>query len=58
MRALARHTLREIHKIATTYHWPLSEILGLAHERRRDFLALMEEEEDLDLFGDLVGDDR
>lgn len=33
---------REVHRLAVTYHWPLSEILALPRSQRRRFVALIE----------------
>lgn len=33
--------LREVHLIASAYHWPLSEILGLARQDRQGFARLL-----------------
>jgi len=45
--ALAREgewLMREVHRLAVTYHWPLAEILGLPRSQRRRYVALIERE--------------
>ncbi|QRM54379.1 hypothetical protein [Sinorhizobium sp. BG8] len=37
--------LLDVHRLARTYHWTEREILALTGNRRRDYLALIEEEE-------------
>jgi hypothetical protein len=42
IRRRARRLLREVHVIASAYHWSESEILALPEERRRRYLSLIE----------------
>lgn len=41
--AACRRLLRQIHILASAYGWSESEILGLSHERRANYLRLIEE---------------
>jgi len=41
--AVCRRLLRQIHVLASAYGWNESEILGLSHERRANYLRLIEE---------------
>lgn len=43
IRAQSRHLMREVHYLALHYHWSEAEILGLQRERRRGYLALLNE---------------
>jgi len=43
MRGQGRQLLREIHHLAFYYHWPEAEILSLRRDRRRAYLALLNE---------------
>lgn len=43
IRALSRHLMREVHYLALHYHWSESEILNLQRDRRRGYLALLNE---------------
>ena len=43
IRAQSRHLLREVHYLALHYHWSESEILNLQRDRRRGYLALLNE---------------
>ena len=43
MRSQARGFLREVHFIAFYYHWSEQEILSLTRNRRREYLALLDE---------------
>jgi hypothetical protein len=43
IRAQSRHLLREVHYLALHYHWSEAEILGLQRDRRRGYLALLNE---------------
>ena len=51
MKQCARRLLREIHLLATTYHWPEREILGLSHRRRLAYLLMIEADRDTALYG-------
>lgn len=42
--------LADIHKLATRYHWSEEAILRLPVARRRAYLALIEADEDRELF--------
>lgn len=39
-----RSILSDVHRLARAYHWPERDILGLGIARRRDYLAMIEEE--------------
>jgi hypothetical protein len=43
IRAQSRHLMREVHYLALHYHWSEAEILGLQRDRRRGYLALLNE---------------
>lgn len=43
IRAQSRHLMREVHYLALHYHWSESEILNLQRDRRRGYLALLNE---------------
>jgi hypothetical protein len=43
IRAQSRHLLREVHYLALHYHWSEAEILDLQRDRRRRYLALLNE---------------
>jgi hypothetical protein len=43
MRISARQLLREVHALAFSYHWSEAEILRLRRDRRRAYLALLNE---------------
>ena len=43
LRAESRHLMREVHYLALHYHWSEAEILGLQRNRRRGYLALLNE---------------
>ena len=43
IRAQSRHLLREVHYLALHYHWSEAEILNLQRDRRRRYLALLNE---------------
>lgn len=43
IRAHSRHLMREVHYLALHYHWSESEILNLQRDRRRGYLALLNE---------------
>ena len=43
LRAQSRHLMREVHYLALHYHWSESEILNLQRDRRRGYLALLNE---------------
>lgn len=43
IRAQSRHLMREVHYLALHYHWSEAEILGLQRDRRREYLALLNE---------------
>lgn len=44
IRAQSRHLIREVHYLALHYHWSEAEILNLQRDRRRRYLALLNEE--------------
>ncbi|MBB3543237.1 MULTISPECIES: hypothetical protein [unclassified Rhizobium] len=39
-----RHVLRDVHRLASVYHWTEPDILALTRDRRADYLAMIEEE--------------
>lgn len=43
IRTQSRHLMREVHYLALHYHWSEAEILGLQRDRRREYLALLNE---------------
>jgi hypothetical protein len=43
IRAQSRHLIREVHYLALHYHWSEAEILNLQRDRRRRYLALLNE---------------
>jgi hypothetical protein len=43
IRAQSRHLMREVHYLALHYHWSEAELLGLQRDRRRGYLALLNE---------------
>lgn len=43
IRAQSRHLIREVHYLALHYHWSEAEILDLQRDRRRRYLALLNE---------------
>jgi hypothetical protein len=43
IRAQSRQLMREVHYLALYYHWSEAEILGLQRDRRREYLALLNE---------------
>src|SRR5207245_10969793 len=43
IRARSSHLMREVHYLALHYHWSEAEILGLQRDRRRGYLALLNE---------------
>jgi len=43
LRAQNRHLMREVHYLALHYHWSEAEILSLQRDRRRGYLALLNE---------------
>lgn len=43
IRVQSRHLMREVHYLALHYHWSEAEILGLQRDRRREYLALLNE---------------
>lgn len=49
--------LRDIHELAKTYHWREPDVLRLAHARRKQYLALIAEEQDAELVRGVLGDD-
>jgi hypothetical protein len=44
IRAQSRHLIREVHYLALHYHWSETEILNLQRDRRRRYLALLNED--------------
>jgi hypothetical protein len=52
--------LRDVHRLATIYHWSRAEILSLTLPRRLQHLTLIESEEDAQLFSalDQEGEER
>jgi hypothetical protein len=47
----ARALPAEIHQLARSYHWEESTILRLSYARRGRYLALLEKDEQANLFG-------
>jgi hypothetical protein len=45
----------EAHRLASTYHWNETDIHRLSHRRRREYLALIETDEDAELLANLRG---
>jgi len=39
-----RSVLRDVHLLASVYHWTEPDILALTRDRRADYLAMIEEE--------------
>lgn len=52
--ARARERLRDVHKLASAYHWSERDILTLTLDRRRAYLLLLEEEADAALLAELT----
>lgn len=50
MKSWAKALPRDIHTLATQYHWEESTILRLTHARRRRYLMLIEQDADTALF--------
>jgi len=46
MRLRARHLLRQVHELASRYHWSEAELLSLPLPRRQAYLGLIEAEQD------------
>ncbi|MDB4927868.1 MAG: hypothetical protein JWM10_352 [Myxococcaceae bacterium] len=46
-------TLRDVHRLASRYHWSEEAILRMALSRRSAYLALLDAEEDRGLFSAL-----
>jgi len=55
MSARAGNLVAEIHTLAGRYHWAERDILALRLNRRRAYLALMEQEADRALVAGLLG---
>ncbi len=55
MTARRRRLLRDVHALATRYHWSEEAILRLPIPRRSEYLALLELDDEQGLFGALDG---
>jgi hypothetical protein len=53
MKRRGRKVLRDVHRIATRYHWTEEAILRLSTTRRLAYLALIDADDDQALYGAL-----
>lgn len=53
MRQRGRHLLRQVHELASLYHWSEAELLALPLPRRQAYLQIIDAERDRALLGAL-----